>query len=195
MRQKHVPLGKKRVKNASPQSKVRPPDPSGRQKRVPSAKKCVKNAYPQPESPPPGPRRASKTRTLSQKVFRKRVPSAKKWVKNSYPQPESPSPQTPAGVKNAYAPPKSASKTRTFRQKSAPVGPLDGNEPPSGTPLPGRVKRWFCSITRVFSCILRHAGSDPVAERGRGEVNLSPILGLTLRPRVGGFCDMLDRTQ
>ena len=121
--------------------------------------------------------------TLNQQVRQKRVPSTRKSV-----------PQTPAGVKNAYAPPKSASKTRTFRQKSAPVGPLDGNEPPSGTPLPGRVKRWFCSITRVFSCILRHAGSDPVAERGRGEVNLSPILGLTLRPRVGGFCDMSDWT-
>ena len=38
-----------------------------------------------------------------------------------------------------------------------------------------------------FSCFLRHVGSDPVAERGRGEVNLSPIRGLTLRPRVGGF--------
>ena len=34
---------------------------------------------------------------------------------------------------------------------------------------------------------MRHAGSDPQAERGRGEVNLSPIQGLTLRPRVGGF--------
>ena len=34
---------------------------------------------------------------------------------------------------------------------------------------------------------MRHVGSDPQAERGRGEVNLSPILGLTLRPRVGGF--------
>ena len=34
---------------------------------------------------------------------------------------------------------------------------------------------------------MRHVGSDPVAERGRGEVNLSPTLVLTLRPRVGGF--------
>ena len=34
---------------------------------------------------------------------------------------------------------------------------------------------------------MRHVGSDPEAERGRGEVNLSPIEGLTLRPRVGGF--------
>ena len=34
---------------------------------------------------------------------------------------------------------------------------------------------------------MRHVGSDPQAERGRGEVNLSPIQGLTLRPRVGGF--------
>ena len=34
---------------------------------------------------------------------------------------------------------------------------------------------------------MRHAGSDPVAERGRGKVNLSPTLVLTLRPRVGGF--------
>ena len=58
---------------------------------------------------------------------------------------------------------------------------------PQGPPLPGGVKRCFCQITRVFSCILRHVGSDPQAERGRGEVNLSPIEGLTLRPRVGGF--------
>ena len=34
---------------------------------------------------------------------------------------------------------------------------------------------------------MRHVGSDPVAERGRGEVNLSPIEVLTLRLRVGGF--------
>ena len=34
---------------------------------------------------------------------------------------------------------------------------------------------------------MRHVGSDPQAERGRGEVNLSPIRVLTLRPRVGGF--------
>ena len=34
---------------------------------------------------------------------------------------------------------------------------------------------------------MRHVGSDPQAERGRGEVNLSPTLVLTLRPRVGGF--------
>ena len=34
---------------------------------------------------------------------------------------------------------------------------------------------------------MRHVGSDPQAERGRGEVNLSPIEVLTLRPRVGGF--------
>ena len=34
---------------------------------------------------------------------------------------------------------------------------------------------------------MQHVGSDPEAERGRGEVNLSPIQGLTLRPRVGGF--------
>ena len=34
---------------------------------------------------------------------------------------------------------------------------------------------------------MQHVGSDPEAERGRGEVNLSPILVLTLRPRVGGF--------
>ena len=34
---------------------------------------------------------------------------------------------------------------------------------------------------------MRHVGSDPQAERGRGEVNLSPIQVLTLRPRVGGF--------
>ena len=34
---------------------------------------------------------------------------------------------------------------------------------------------------------MQHVESDPVAERGRGEVNLSPTKGLTLRPRVGGF--------
>ena len=34
---------------------------------------------------------------------------------------------------------------------------------------------------------MRHVGSDPQAERGRGEVNLSPTKVLTLRPRVGGF--------
>ena len=34
---------------------------------------------------------------------------------------------------------------------------------------------------------MRHVGSDPQAERGKGEVNLSPMRGLTLRPRVGGF--------
>ena len=34
---------------------------------------------------------------------------------------------------------------------------------------------------------MQHVGSDPEAERGRGEVNLSPTVGLTLRFRVGGF--------
>ena len=34
---------------------------------------------------------------------------------------------------------------------------------------------------------MRHVGSDPQAERGRGEVTLSPMEVLTLRPRVGGF--------
>ena len=48
-------------------------------------------------------------------------------------------------------------------------------------------KREFCHFRRVFSCFLRCAGSDPQAERGRGEVNLSPKGDLTLRPRVGGF--------
>ena len=43
------------------------------------------------------------------------------------------------------------------------------------------------AIGQVFLCILRHAGSDPKAERGRGEVNLSPKGGLTLRPKVGKF--------
>ena len=56
-----------------------------------------------------------------------------------------------------------------------------------GTPPLVRVKRWFCQITRVFSSNLGHVGSDPQAERGKGEVNLSPTKGLTLRPRVGGF--------
>ena len=35
--------------------------------------------------------------------------------------------------------------------------------------------------------IFQHVGSDPEAERGRGEVNLSPKRGLTLRLRVGGI--------
>ena len=43
------------------------------------------------------------------------------------------------------------------------------------------------AIEKVFLCILRHVGSDPEAERGRGEVNLSPKRGLTLRPRVSRF--------
>ena len=34
---------------------------------------------------------------------------------------------------------------------------------------------------------MEDVGSDPVAERGRGEVHLSPTQVLTLRPRVGGF--------
>ena len=34
---------------------------------------------------------------------------------------------------------------------------------------------------------MRHVGSDPQAERGRAEVNLSPTRVVTLRPRVGGF--------
>ena len=43
------------------------------------------------------------------------------------------------------------------------------------------------ALGQVFLCSLRHDGSDPESERGRGEVNLSPKGGLTLRPRVGGF--------
>ena len=43
------------------------------------------------------------------------------------------------------------------------------------------------ALGQVFLCILRHAGSDPEAERGWGEVHLSPTGGLKLRPRVGGF--------
>ena len=43
------------------------------------------------------------------------------------------------------------------------------------------------ALGQVFLCILRHAKSDPEAERGRGDVNLSPMGVLTLRPRVGGF--------
>ena len=38
---------------------------------------------------------------------------------------------------------------------------------------------------------MRHVGSDPQAERGRGEVKLSPISGLTLQPMVGGFYEAL----
>ena len=68
------------------------------------------------------------------------------------------------------------------------VGPRRSRvaESPWGTPLGIRIKREFCHFRRVFSCIWRRAGSDPQAERGRGEVNLSPKEGLTLRPRVGG---------
>ena len=88
------------------------------------------------------------------------------------------------GVKSAYTSSESASKMRPLSQK---VDPRDGIEPPSRTSLLSRVKRCICSTTRVFSCILQHVGSDPQAEMGRGEVNLSPIRVLTLRPRVGGF--------
>ena len=49
--------------------------------------------------------------------------------------------------------------------------------------LHSRVSR----LDTVPSCILRHVGSDPEAESGRGEVILSPMRGRTLRPRVGGF--------
>ena len=87
-------------------------------------------------------------------------------------------------------------KSASEREKRAPLGKKcvkntypqleSGIEPPS-RPLAARVKRCFWQNTRVFSCILRHVGSDPVAERGRGEVNFSPIQVLTLRLRVGGF--------
>ena len=43
------------------------------------------------------------------------------------------------------------------------------------------------ALGQVFLCTLRHVGSDSEAERGRGEINLSPRGGLTLRPKVGGF--------
>ena len=42
---------------------------------------------------------------------------------------------------------------------------------------------------------MRHVGSDPQAERGRGEVNFSPIRVLTLRPRVGGFFTLWLRAR
>ena len=57
----------------------------------------------------------------------------------------------------------------------------------SRTPLGVKIKGDFCDFTLIFSCIWRRAGSDPQAERGRGEVNLSPKGDLTLRPRVGGL--------
>ena len=75
-------------------------------------------------------------------------------------------------------------------QKHVPLGRKSPPTPlPSlrGHPLSVRIKREFCHFRRVFSCILRCAGSDPQAERGRGEVNLSPKEVPTLRPRVGGF--------
>ena len=91
-----------------------------------------------------------------------------------------------------------ASKTCTLRQKvrqkRVPSARKWGPKPlPSrqvafrDTPLWVRIKREFCHFKRVFSCIWRRAGSDPQAERGRGEVNLPPKEILTLRPRVGGL--------
>ena len=117
--------------------------------------------------------RAPKMRTLRQKVRQKHIPLRR----NS------------ASIRQ---------KTCTLKQKvNKNTYPFAKSLPPSGfgmelsrprgSPLPGQVKRGFCEITRVFSCILQHVGSDPEAERGRGEVNLSPTVGLTLRPRVGGF--------
>ena len=51
----------------------------------------------------------------------------------------------------------------------------------------GRLDLLFFANHMSLSCFLRHVGSDPQAERGRGEVNLSPKGVLTLRPRVLGF--------
>ena len=45
----------------------------------------------------------------------------------------------------------------------------------------------FAKSHDFFSCILQHVGYDPQAERGRGEVNISPTVVLALRLRVGGF--------
>ena len=56
-----------------------------------------------------------------------------------------------------------------------------------GTPIKTLSKMFFLPNHKNCSCILRHVGSDPQAERGTGEVNISPTVGLTLRPRVGGF--------
>ena len=58
---------------------------------------------------------------------------------------------------------------------------------PQGPPFPAEYNAGVANSHEFFSCMLRHVGSDPVAERGRGEVNLSPIEVPTLRPRVGGF--------
>ena len=46
-----------------------------------------------------------------------------------------------------------------------------------------------CALLNVTTCCLMLTALriDPQAERGRGEVNLSPKEHLTLRPRVGGF--------
>ena len=122
--------------------------------------------------------KASKTCTLSKKVGQKHVPFIKKSVGAV---------DFQGGSKTCTLRQKVRQKHVPLCKKSAPVRLRCGIEPPSGTPPTGKVKRCFCEITRVFSCILRHVGSDPQAERGRGEVNLSPIQVLTLRPRVGGF--------
>ena len=143
----------------------------------------------------------SKTRTLPQKVGRSRRISRR--VKNTYPQAKSASKTCTLKQKVGHgvialgpAPrpdnqPRGdgrASKTRTLRQKvrqkhvplskkSAPVELRDGIEPPSKALPSDPAKRCFLQNTRVFSCILRHVGSAPQAERGRGEVNLSPHTG------------------
>ena len=107
---------------------ISPREPGERQKRVPSAKKCFKNAYPQPESRIPRPRRASKSRTLSQKVHQKTRTLKQKadvemkdalvgwgWmmVKNAYPSSESASKMRTLRQKVGFE----ASKTRTLHQK------------------------------------------------------------------------------
>ena len=47
------------------------------------------------------------------------------------------------------------------------------------------------ALGQFFLFILRHAASGPEAERGGGEVSLSPKGGLTLRPRVGRLLGQL----
>ena len=128
-----------------------------------------------------------KTRNLSTKVRRTCVPLSRKSISNRvrsrvegvnivYPYAESVSKTNTLRQKVSFeaSKTKSASRTRTLWQKS----PLRSSfsmelSRPQGHPQV-RVKRRFCQITRVFSCILRHVGSDLEAEReGSVSFNLS----------------------
>ena len=122
---------------------------------------------------------ASKTHTLSNKVRRKCVPLSRKSISNRVR-------WRVEGSKSCTFRQKVWQKHVLLSKKSAPVGPRNGNEP-LGDTVRVRVKRRCCQITKVFSCVLRHVGSDPQAEGSRGEVNLPHKQVLTLRFRVGGF--------